>query len=621
MAHRRALSQPRTRGVGLLVAGVLALDAAAALTLEGRAFPMGVVVPEAVLLAAPLLVYGILAFLLLRTRPLGLRFAALAVLLGIHAGLVALHTVAYIGLWSLPAPAALRLAHRWSPLIPLLQLVWVPLLALPLRALVNRRPPARSYRRGPAPGRGDAQAPRSPHAGRARVEPVREGRAERGAPGLAPATRPETVPASAPEPAPSRSAPAAVTPIGPEVSVEPSPVPATRGEPRPLVPEPTWFDELLRSSSEAVPPGMARVEADAGVAAAADTAPSSILAQSVAVAAADAERAGAAMAEPAAVGVPEGIAVVTVEPVAASPPSVGDALDDDLPQVTEVAAAAPVPVPAIPAPAVPPPPAEPPLDLDRIARVFAPYGPLLSRDRAVVVDWTPGPDLAVVCVAPREISRDRVLRLAARLAGVLGVVAEPAVPGLVGRLSLRARDGVVVLTPLDDAVLVAAARRPGALALLEVLSRRVGRPEEGEEPGDGEPGGPLPSSAAGPALVDLRPALAHLAPPEEDAAARRTVRVVTPTAWFDVVAPQGIEAEPVGRLAGRLVAALADGGAAGAADLHTLHVEFPAHRLAIHPVHPHTSPPRFVAVVGGLEPRGLLGRRAEQFARELREVS
>ena len=46
----------------------------------------------------------------------------------------------------LPAPAALRLAHRWSPLIPLLQLIWVPLLALPLARLVQApapRPPPR----------------------------------------------------------------------------------------------------------------------------------------------------------------------------------------------------------------------------------------------------------------------------------------------------------------------------------------------------------------------------------------------------------------------------------------------------------------------------------------------
>jgi hypothetical protein len=151
--------------------------------------------------------------------------------------------------------------------------------------------------------------------------------------------------------------------------------------------------------------------------------------------------------------------------------------------------------------------------------------------------------------------------------------------------------------------------------LLEVLSRRVGRPELRDELGNGEPGAAVSSSAAGPALVDLRPGLDGGLPVGEDPAVARAVRVATPTAWVDVVAPQGIEAETAGALAGRLVAALTDG------DFHALSVDLPVHRLVIHPVHPHARPPRFLAVVGGPERPGLLGCRAEQAARTLREAS
>jgi hypothetical protein len=97
--------------------------------------------------------------------------------------------------------------------------------------------------------------------------------------------------------------------------------------------------------------------------------------------------------------------------------------------------------------------------------------------------------------------------------------------------------------------------------------------------------------------------------------------VETPTAWVDVVAPPEIDAEPVGMLAARLVTALADGEVAGAAELHTLNVELSAHRLVIQPGRPDARPPRFVAVVGGPERPGLLGRRAERAARALREAS
>jgi hypothetical protein len=380
-----------------------------------------------------------------------------------------------------------------------------------------------------------------------------------------------------------------------EMSAALSPVRASRGEPLTSVPAPTWFDGLAEASAPAGPPALPDGKAVDEAAVGPPVAP--IPAPAEAIAACDGQAGMPVVVESIAVGDDEAAISMTTEAIAAAPPSTGETLERELPR------------------------AEPPIDLDLVARVFGPYGPLLSRDRAVVVDWAPGPDVAVVCVAPREMSRDHVVRLAIRLARVLDAREGPSALDPIGRLSLQGSDGVVVLTPLDGAVLVAAARRRGALALLEVLSRRVGRPEGRQEPEDGEPGVAVPASAAGPALVDLRPVLDGPPPGGGDSAVARAVRVATPTAWVDVIAPPGIEAESVGALAGRLVAALADGEAAGAADLHALSVDLPAHRLVIHPVHPYARPPRFVAVVGGPERPGLLGRRAERAARTLREAS
>ena len=585
MAHRRAAPSSRTWRVWLLVPVALGLDAAAALGLEGRPFPMGVRVPEAVLLAAPWLVYGTLAFVTFRARPLASRLVALAVLLGMHAGLVALHTVAYMSLWSLPAAAAVRLAHRWSPLIPLLQLVWVPLLALPLGTLVDRRAPTRTERFPAAPARRAAASPPPPLPERARPEPPREVMVEPGPPPVAPAVPAEPAPSPEPKVVPSASAIVVLTPMAVEatleVSVEPPPAPAPRREPPPV---PTWSVDLLPSPSEEAASPIAGVEV-------AGDAPGPPVPIEVAPVLTPAE----AIVAPQAEAIAEAAA-----PLVAELPGTGDR-DVEVAQTTE---------PEAPARA-----AEPPVDLDRVARTFGPYGALLSRDRAVAVDWTPAS--AVVYVASREVSPDRVLRVAGRLAEA---GATPA-PGPIRRLSLRSHDGVLVLTPLDGGVLVAASRRRGALALLEVLSRRVAHPDGRDHPAGVVPGVVLPSSAAGPALVDLRPAAERLAPRGDDPAVRSAVRVKTPSAWVDVVAPHGTDAEPLGALAGRLVGALIDGETAGAADLHSLSVDLPAHQLVIQPIHPHASPPRFVAVVGGSESPGLLGLRAERAARTLREAS
>src|SRR5262245_46401106 len=138
MAPRRARPLRRPWGAWLLVPLALVLDAVSAARFEGRPLPHGVAVSEGVLILAAIVVYGGLALFAFRRRPLASRLAIAAFLLGLHAGLVAVHTLAYMIAWSFSFRVALRLAHRWSPFLPLLQLLWVPLLALPF--LISPRP-------------------------------------------------------------------------------------------------------------------------------------------------------------------------------------------------------------------------------------------------------------------------------------------------------------------------------------------------------------------------------------------------------------------------------------------------------------------------------------------------
>lgn len=649
MAHRRAAAPTRAWARWLTVPVALTLDAVAAVHLAGKPLVTGVVVPEGVLLAAPVLVYGALAVLAFRTRPLGTRLAAAAVLLGIHGGLVAVHAVGYIALWSLPAPAAIRLAHRWSPLIPLLQLVWVPLLASPLVSLTRLRPSPASRRTVSTPGRRDVLASRGTHAGsRARVQPGREVHLDLGRPGPArelpptatasapsaavveapPAVEPESVPITLAIPtAPAAGGPAASPAVSPAISPTVSPAgssaisptvsptlsptvsptvlptvlptllevveeegavpplaPAADGERRAIAPAPVWFDELAEAFPRAVAPALPGAEVADHRAAGDDLAPLPP-APPVPPVPPVVETVALALIPPA--------TPVAVEPIAALPVSTGDTRADELPAPTDVAPVVQPSVPAAPAAHAPLPlcAMRPPVDPYLVARLFEPYGPLLSRDRTVLVDWTPGPGAAVLCAAPRGAFRDEAVRLGARLGHALDTGSAP-----VRRLSLRGPDGVVVLTPLDGAVLVAAARRPGALALLEVLSARVVP-------------GPIRGKADA-AREDATPALEVLV--------SGATRVATPAAIIDVLAPDGVPAAATGELAGRLLATVA---AAEGPALDTLSVDLGSHRLMVHPVHPNARPPRFVAVVGAPDRPGLLGRRTERAARALREAS
>jgi hypothetical protein len=628
MAHRRAAARSHGWVRWLAVPAALALDVAAAAYLAGTPFPTGAIVPEIVLVAAPLAVYGTLAALVFRAEPLATRLVAAAILLGIHAGLIALHTVAYVTLWSLPAPAAIRLAHRWSPLIPLLQLIWVPLLALPLAGLIRRESSTAPRRRVSPAARRDAVAIRAPQpSSRERVQPAREVRVDPSPPEPTLELPPLATPAAPAAPRPMNASAVSVTDLSttslvvppvptigevpeaplavepgsastrpgpwalsarvvpaalPEMSLPPSASPppafsptvpsapppesseavaeASAGSPavpvlpRAMAPAPVWFDELVEVSAPASDPEPAvTAQAEAPPAASAPL-PADVVAL--------------VLAPPA--------APVTAEPAAAA--AVFQAGTQE-------------------AERTPPRAVDPPVDPYLVARLFEPYGALLSRDRTILVDWTPRPDAAVLCAAPRGMFRDQAIRLGARLARVLDAGAGPSAPGPVRRLSLRSRDGVVVLAPLDGAVLVAASRRRGALALLEVLSARV-------VPGPIR--GPLDTVGDDPA------------PTIPDISASRATRVETSTATIDVLAPDGMEATALGELAGRLLAAISQ-TAAAAPD--ALSVDLGLHCLMVHPVHPDARPPRFVAVLGGRERSGLLGRRTEQAARALRAAS
>jgi hypothetical protein len=608
VAHRRALARHWGRTPWLLASAALVLDGAAALAFAGLRQPFGLKIPAALLVAAPVLAYAAIAAVALRTRPIAVRVGAAATLLGLHAALVAGHALIFAMLWSLPVPAALRLAHRWSPLIPLLQLLWVPLLALPLSRLTRAPAPASARRSGPPPPRRDVLAARgAPTGQRGRSGPDRDLAAERGGHGIAPVATADTMPAALEPMVAPAIVPPATPPIVPAV---PAPVVSTASTveapvqtlPVPAVPEP-------EPSAPAAAPLVVHDLDGAVLAVLASVAP------------------GPADATPDEVQSGAGIVEVEDEPAetpAAAPAHFHDHAasidtvvvlvgDTSPPESARVLDAAPViaslALPPAPSPAPPPAPPptprptpqiatpDPPLNLYIVARLFEPYGSLLSRDGTVLVDWVPHPDSAVVCAAARDVSRERLVRLGGRLARALTGAGASSTSIPVRRLSLRSSDGVAVLTPLDGGILVAAARRPGAAALLEVLSARVVPGPLGVEASAAESGDGL---AAEIRVTDA-------------------VRVETSAATLDVLAPTAADAESLGELAGRLLQAIAEDDDDRMPV--TLSVDLEARRLMVHPVLPSGRPPRFVAVVGTGEAPGLLWRRAKRAARALRAAS
>jgi hypothetical protein len=592
----------------------LTLDGVTAFSFAGHRLPLGFEVPEALLLAAPFLVYGALAFVVYGTRPLAPMLTATALLLGLHAALVAAHTLLFAGLWSLPLFAALRLAHRWSPLTPLLQLVWVPLMALPLAWPTLS--PATSFARRPglAPARRDVLASRGASlASHDRAGLVRDSGTERG--GRA------TVALSSVEAPPDASAGAASVSVTPVLEVDVAPAAVTSAS--------------LGEDMRAVLPVLDAPGADRAVTV--TDAPVYDLEAEVAVGdrslPTDALSIDAVVVLTTTATRPAAPAAVTISPgpAAASPADVDTprVTEPPLPQVVVASLQAPAvldemvgaeaatptvvatPIRALPAPppepaALPPAPpvvpvvpVEPPLDVRAVARVFEAYSPLLSRDSAVLVDWARGSETAVVCVATREIARPRMVELAGRLWRALAASGSASALEPVRRLTIHDAAGVAVLTPLDGGMLAAAARRPGAAALLEVLSARAAAGS-----------GPRAEGTVGEANGVSVPREIRLL----DA-----VRVDAPAASVEVLAPADVDAQSVGELTGRLLAALViDGDDRG---LRSLGVDLGAHRLVMHPIHPIGRPPRFVAVVGGAELPGLLGRRAAHAAQALREAS
>ncbi len=607
MAHRRALIRRRNWVPWLLAAIGLALDGATVVGFAGYRMPLGLEIPEALLLVAPFLVYGGLAFVVYGARPPAPMLSAMAVLLGLHAGLVAAHTVLFVMGWSLPVAVALRLAHRWSPLIPLLQLVWVPLLALPLAWPAPSPASSFSRRSAATPTRRDIVARGAPTFSRERVRLDRD-------PGADPGGRASWSPAAAAAPpeAVSVSMPIPVAPVAdvPESPVEiPAPIvgrvsaafpavdaPEARPAERvtvPVAPIDDLEDEMVAGAGHA-PTDAASID-NVVVLVPPETAPTSpaaVTAPSVDVAASSQAEDAVPLDPP---RLPATVAALDPEPA-----PTGEIVEAE----TRPPAAA-VPIMALPAasrpaalpPAPPAAPVEPPLDLVAVARVFEPYGSLLSREGAVQVDWKPTPHGSVVCAAPRDVMSAPAIDLAERLAAAMSGQAAPESLSAVRRVSIRAPGRVVVLTRLAGGVLAAVATRPGALALLEVLSGRAvaGMPETDTDAPARHPG----RGVYEPAVSD-------------------TVRVETPAASLDVDAPAGVDAAACGELAGRVLATVFDDGGD-----HALRVvvDVGGRRLTVHPVHAEARPPRYVVVVGGAEPPGLLGRRAERAARALRAAS
>ena len=605
MAHRRALVRRRNWVPWLPAAIGLALDGATVVGFAGYRRPLGLEIPEALLLVAPVLVYGGLAFVVYGARPPAPMLTAMAVLLGLHAGLVAAHTVLFVMGWSLPVAAALRLAHRWSPLIPLLQLVWVPLLALPLAWPALSPASSFSRRSAATPIRRDIVASRgAPTFSRERARLDRD-------PGADPGGRASWSPASAAAPpeAVSMPIPAPVADV-PESPVEiPAPIvgrvsaalpavdaPEARPAERVTVPvEPIddLEDEMVAGAGHA-PTDAASID-NVVVLVPPETAPTSpaaVTAPSVDVTASSQAEDAVPLDPP---WLPATVAALDPEPA-----PTGEIVEAE----TRPPAAA-VPIMALPAafrpaalpPAPPAAPVEPPLDLVAVARVFEPYGSLLSREGAVQVDWKPTPHGSVVCAAPRDVTSAPAIDLAERLAAAMSGQAAPESLSAVRRVSIRAPGRVVVLTRLAGGVLAAVATRPGALALLEVLSGRAvaGMPEIGTGAPERQPGRGV-----------YEPAVSE------------TVRVETPAASLDVDAPASVDAAACGELAGRVLATVFDDG--GDRALRVV-VDVGGRRLTVHPVHAEARPPRYVVVVGGAEPLGLLGRRAERAARALRAAS
>jgi hypothetical protein len=612
VAHPRALARSPNPARWLLVSVALTLDGLAALYFAGYRHPLGLRVPEGLLVVAPLLVYGGLAFGGFRARPLRVRLTVLAVLLGLHVGLVALHALGFASLWSLPTRAAIRLAHRSSPLIPLLQLIWVPLLASPLRSLIRPVPRPRARQGGVLLARRNvwsSSGADSSRRGRPELDrsPVMMPTEPPAGPAVDAGVATETVAPAWFEPEPSTQ----VLPTLPVTPVEVVPRPGVRVA-EPLVPA-TPTGSAVYALDEDVIVGAVPTPVHDATTAVSDT-PVVVDAEPAEATTAVSDTPVLVDAEPADVTTLAAVADATGEPATVTAAAVYLPVDlspipielEPQPESIVVVSgehpcaadpALAVAAPELPMVAAVPPPVEPPLDLSVVTRLFAPYGSLLSRDGAVPVDWTPRPHASIVCVAPHALSRERLVDLADRLVQALTAVDVPAAPHPVRRLSLHGSEGVIVLTLLDGGVLIAASSRFGALGLLEALSERVV---------------PGPASEARAGRPDTPPA-------GSEVAIAGAVRIETTAATLDVLAPAGADLQLLSALAGRLLAAIGDGGHARAR--RTLGVDLGAARLMLHPVHPDARPPRFVMVVGGVEPSGLLGRRAERVALTLREAS
>src|SRR5262249_21086092 len=164
-----------------------------------------------------------------------------------------------------------------------------------------------------------------------------------------------------------------------------------------IVSPPTWFDQLLEPPAHDIPLPLSDPEPlltvpDSGDSAAAP-APAPVIESP----------------QPDAFPTPEPVAVEgllarpTPMPVVTQAPASGESLPwedlEGLAQSVAAVAAAPPEAPVV----APSHVAASPIDLALVARVFAPYGRLLSRQGKVRVEWMPDSDASIVWVAPEDV--------------------------------------------------------------------------------------------------------------------------------------------------------------------------------------------------------------------------
>jgi hypothetical protein len=561
------------------------------------------------------------------------RLAGILVLLGLHAGLgvatAAVYSAAKLG----SAPGPLDPAPWGFPLVPVLQLLSVPLVALPLRQFLIRSDGGDAVHHPAAPpgvtatptpvrrGQGwdetglhtvggeqrredDTLPPGAPERRPLRREPTRPFRAqvESAAGPLAssptpPPTR-STWPPRAPAPLDGGASRQPVLPAPPAPGASPLPSPpSSEVAPVPRVEAATPVAAV--SAAPSIPAEVAPIEAPL----APPTRWGGTLSRPVASPSIDDDVLASVAALPGAVVVrevtdPERPAAERLPVVATTPISFVARCDAPAPVEIDAPTRAEVEAPAEPvppselAPTTGPPIGASPaaagpagLSAEQIVRALAGAGSLTADTHAVM-------GIVVYTACSPRLAEDAVVRATFRF---LSVLAESPSAAAVTQTTIRGAAGAMVLTPLGPLgaggpVLAAAIPQRGQLALLEILSLRVAAEYRAREPGATSlPAGPAPVSAS-PGGLDEAPV-----PPRVERLARSLAACgpLRPLGFMDptgqlllyVLTGPGAEARGIGRFAADLYRVLEiDGDPGGVGPFQSVVVRLGDHRVVVRPV-------------------------------------